>query len=114
MKSTMMKLSLVAAVLMVGCVRQEVIYSHTDKYDLLTKESRGNNIDDFSDLQVKAEDMCRSQGFKDGIQVISSGPGNSNRPNGIASYTLVYQCKTPGFTDKLVTAYGEVKKQLGN
>jgi hypothetical protein len=112
---TMMKLSLVAvAVLMVGCVKQNTIYSHTDKGDFLTKDSRGDNLADYSDLRAKADDMCRSEGFKNGINVLDARPGNPIREGGISSYTLTYQCKSqePGITETLTSAYDKVKKQF--
>ena len=99
---------------MVGCVQQNVIYAHTDKADYLTKESRGDNISDFNDLQGKAETLCSNQGHKEGIVVIGSWPGQPVNQNGIASYTLAYQCKDPSVTDQLASAYGKVKKQFGN
>lgn len=113
-----MKLSLItvisAAILMVGCVHQNVIYSHTDKGDFLTKESRGDNLGDYAELRTKADDMCRSEGFKNGVTILDARPGNPIRDGGIASYTLIYQCKSqePGITETMTSAYDKVKKQF--
>lgn len=110
----MKKMLILVSVLMVGCVSQPIVYSHTPNSDFLTKESRGNNLSDYADLRAKAEDMCRSEGYTQGIEVLDARPGVSTRPEGIGSYTLAYKCKDKGFVDKAITAYGEVKKQLGN
>lgn len=117
----MMKLGLIAAmVMMVGCRQQMVVYSHTDKGDVLVTESKGDNIDDYSGLRARAEEMCTKEGFKSGITVLNSGPGGPSRDSGFGTYGITYRCngRDPGMVDKIVTAYGEVKnevkKQFGN
>jgi hypothetical protein len=97
-------------VMMVGCRQQMVVYSHTDKGDVLVTESRGDNIDDYGSLRMKAEELCRNEGYKSGITVLNSGPGNASRDSGFGTYGLTYKCngQDPGMVDKIVTAYKKV------
>lgn len=111
---TMMKLGLIAAVLMVGCVHQPIIYSHTDKGDILVTESRGDNLEDYGTLRAHAEEMCNKEGFKSGITILNSGPGGPSRDSSFGTYGITYRCngRDPGMVDRIVTAYGEVKEEV--
>lgn len=103
----MKRLLILVPLLMIGCIQQRVVYSHTDAFDRMTSESRGDNISDYNNLRFKAEEMCASEGFKDGIIVLSASPSNS-------AYTIDYQCKgkNPGVVEQLTSVYGQVRKQL--
>lgn len=111
----MMKLGLIAAmVLMVGCRSQMIVYSHTDKGDVMVTESRGDNLEDYGNLRAHAEAMCSKEGFKSGITILNSGPGGPSRDSSFGTYGITYRCngRDPGVVDRIVTAYGEVKEEV--
>ena len=77
-----------------GCMSsQPVIYAHKDGTDWLTKESRGNNLDDYASLKKQGEQMCADRGKKLGVDIFYSGPGGSMNGNNFSSYTIGYKCK---------------------
>lgn len=89
-----------------GC-SQSIMYSHKDGTDWLTKESRGNNLEDYATLKKYGENMCADQGKKLGVEVIYSAPGGSMNGNNFASYTVAYKCKEEEKTTKVVESAKE-------
>lgn len=94
----------------IGCVSRPVMYSHTEKYDLLTVSSYGDNLSDYGMLRDKAQELCMKEGFKKGITVLDAHPSASAKDSDVGSYSMAYKCNEPSLTDQAVSAFKKIEE----